>query len=177
MTSWSRVICHSSNVSFCSLYLLVLLALPSHMQSQEFTIEIGQPNIWSLEQAHYLLARMRAADQGLQNAPPSQTDLDPNQIQGTRMQILQTMLSAEVSFDQAAAVKNQAALRTFNGDFERKQILRTRLDDLNTQRLNVIRQLTDLNITLQKLTDENAKKEELDIVNAQISGKNSEKDN
>lgn len=70
------------------------LALPASAQ-ERVHIEIGEPNLWSLEQAHYLLARMRATDQDLKNRAPSDTDLDPNATQATRLELIRSFFGAD----------------------------------------------------------------------------------
>src|SRR5882724_6656792 len=62
-------------------------------------ITFGQPNIWSLEQAHYLLARMHERSLDLASRTPSDADLDPNATNGSRLSTLKTLLEAGVSFD------------------------------------------------------------------------------
>jgi hypothetical protein len=159
-----------SVISLLSVALLASKAT-SGDRPDRVQLEIGEPNVWSLEQAHYLLARLRAADEGLQNAPPTPADLDPNQIQATRLQLMQSMFNAEVSFDQTAAVKNQAAVQTFRADSERKQTLRSRLDKLNSDHLEVARQLTQLTLQAQTTTN----KEAAAALSAEILSKTGEK--
>lgn len=97
-------------------------------------ITFGQPNIWSLEQAHYLLARMHRQNLDLQTAPLG--TLDPNATNASRIDILKTLLQAGVSFDQAVGLNNELLRqdKTFNAD-RRRQLLnnRTSLQGESTQ--------------------------------------------
>src|SRR2546423_11934645 len=74
-------------------------------QPRPVVISFGQPNIWSLEQAHYLLARMHRQNLDLQTATLG--DLDPNATNASRIDILKTLIEAGVKFDQAVALNNQ----------------------------------------------------------------------
>ena len=86
-----------------SLALVVILLLsglrfPVYAQ-RPIIITIGQPNIWSLEQAHYLLSRMRAENLQLSNRRPTQDDLDPNAANGIRIQTLKMLLDISAALD------------------------------------------------------------------------------
>src|SRR2546423_15388884 len=61
-------------------------------------ISFGQPNIWSLEQAHYLLARMHRQNLDLQTKNVSRDDLDPNAVNARRINILKTLLEINAQY-------------------------------------------------------------------------------
>jgi hypothetical protein len=61
-------------------------------------ITIGRPNIWSFEQAHYLLARMHHRNRELEAA--SLQNLDPNKVNATRIKLLRQMLGISADFSQ-----------------------------------------------------------------------------
>ena len=107
--------------------LLTGFAPPIFAQQQRrpIVITFGQPNIWSLEQAHYLLARMHRQNLDLQTAPLGL--LDPNAANASRIDILKTLLQAGVSFDQAVGLNNELLRRdkVFNSD-RRRQLLNNR---------------------------------------------------
>src|SRR5215510_8559062 len=63
-------------------------------------IQIGKPSVWSLAQAHYLLAKMHQDNRGLATHMPSPNDLDPNAINSTRIQLLRTLLDIEGQYSQ-----------------------------------------------------------------------------
>src|SRR5689334_837177 len=53
-------------------------------------IMISRPSIWTLAQAHYLLAQMHKDDRALKLKALG--DLDPNAINRRRIEVLQTLL-------------------------------------------------------------------------------------
>ena len=118
-------------------------------------LKIGQPSIWSLAQAHYLLARMRDADQGIASPQPS---LAPNDINGYRFDVLRQVLGAEGGFNGVAGAKNQVEMQRVQKDLDRKQTSRIRLDEVHGQRQVVFTQLARVN---RKLAS--AKVEEQDL--------------
>jgi hypothetical protein len=120
-------------------------------QRQPVIISFGQPNIWSLEQAHYLLARMRSQGLGLQSKPFAAGDLDPNDVNGIRLEMLKQLLGVGVGFSQAAGFQNQQATSelSFNQD-RRHQLLAVR-DQRQTGLSNVGDQLAALNIEKARL--------------------------
>src|SRR5215211_3583795 len=85
--------------------LLLTGLLPVSVSAQDrrrkpVVVSFGQPNIWSLEQAHYLLARMHMTNLELQAKALTDADLDPNATNGTRIQILKQLLEINGQFDQ-----------------------------------------------------------------------------
>jgi hypothetical protein len=141
---------------FISTVLLTGSLLPRTLgqgpQRQAVIISFGQPNIWSLEQAHYLLARMRSQGLGLQSKPFQSNDLDPNDVNGIRLEMLKQLLGVGVGFSQAAGFQNQQATRelSFNQD-RRHQLLAVR-DQRQTDLSSVSDQLATLNIEKARLT-------------------------
>lgn len=101
-------------------------------QKEPVVINFGQPNIWSLEQAHYLLARLRDRSLDLKTRTPDDEDLDPNAANGKRLRSLKTFFGAGVNFDQTAGLQN----RLFQGNAEfnrtRRETLLTTRDQLQS---------------------------------------------
>src|SRR5918911_4946202 len=62
-------------------------------------VNADQPNVWTLEQAHYLLAQMHRRNLDLK--AKSLADLDPNEINGLRFEVLRTLIELGVKFDEA----------------------------------------------------------------------------
>ena len=86
----------SAVTSIISSILTVVVLLPgfampivAQIQTRPIVITFGQPNIWSLEQAHYLLSRMHRQNLDLQTAPLG--SLDPNATNAQRIDILKTL--------------------------------------------------------------------------------------
>ena len=124
--------------------LLPAFAIPVFSQSRPIVITFGQPNIWSLEQAHYLLSRMHRQNLDLQTARLG--DLDPNATNASRIDILKTLLSAGVSFDQAVGLNNQLLRndRTFNS--QRRQELLGNRTTLQAESTQLAREISALKI-------------------------------
>jgi len=113
-------------------------------QRKPVIISFGQPNIWSLEQAHYLLARMHRQNLDLQTAALG--DLDPNAANASRIDILKTLLEAGVKYDQAVALNNQVLKsdKTFNS--QRRQELLTQRSSLQDESTQLARDIASLKI-------------------------------
>src|ERR1044072_9304439 len=86
-------------------------------------VSFGQPNIWSLEQAHYLLARMHMTNLDLQAKALTDDDLDPNRITGTRIQIIKQLLEIGAQFDQGIGFQNQRIVENARFNDERRRNL------------------------------------------------------
>ncbi len=91
-------------------------------------VTVGRPNVWTMEQAHYLLEKNRAHDLGI--AAADLGALDANEIVGLRIDALKTLFTAQAQFDQATGAKNSAATSQYKIDSERYNRQRARLDDL-----------------------------------------------
>ena len=102
--------------SFFLTWLLPPTGFAADKKRKPIVVSFGQPNIWSLEQAHYLLARMHMTNLELQAKTLTDTDLDPNIIHGTRIEILKQLLEITGQYDQAVGFQNQRKL--FLGLFE-----------------------------------------------------------
>src|SRR2546421_7678167 len=94
----------------CALLCAALLAgwfiLPTSAQERRrkpVVVSFGQPNIWSLEQAHYILARMHLENQELR--AKSLAALDPNETNATRINILKQLFQVGAEFDQGIGVQ------------------------------------------------------------------------
>jgi hypothetical protein len=79
---------------------LNMLTLQLRAQSpQPIQITFGQPNIWSLEQAHYLLSQMHERSLGI-NAKKL-TDIDPNSAEGARINLVRQLFGLSGEFKQS----------------------------------------------------------------------------
>ena len=102
---------------------LLLQAAPN----PKIRVTLGEPNAWSLEQAHYLLEQRTARNQTLRPKEPLPEDLDPNAISGNRFQALRQTFSAGVSFDQSLGPQNAAAEKRLSLDVSSYESNRTAL--------------------------------------------------
>jgi hypothetical protein len=99
-------------------------------RNRAIIVNADQPNVWTLEQAHYLLAQMHRRNLDLK--AKSLEDLDPNEIAGLRFDVMRMLIEFGATFNQADLEANKllTANQTFNS--ERRQKLlddRTRLSD------------------------------------------------
>ncbi|HEV8367045.1 MAG TPA: IPT/TIG domain-containing protein [Pyrinomonadaceae bacterium] len=133
----------------CASLTIPLISIRSQAQNQQMTLTIGKPNIWSLAQAHYLLANVRNTNRSLKVASPG--DLNPNSLNGARMEVLRTLLGIEAQISTPQALTNSVAQQQFQADFARKQAGISRLDDLSKEHLQVIREISDVDIALAAL--------------------------
>jgi hypothetical protein len=129
---------------------VILIALPSdHVFAQKkerkpVVVSFGQPNIWSLEQAHYLLARMHMANLDLQAKALTETELDPNVTHATRIEILKQFLGIQAAFDQGVGFQNQRLVETARFNDTRRRELTTNRDGLRAQSMQLSLDLNQL---------------------------------
>lgn len=104
-------------------FLSIALLLPTistnadaQSPRERVVIHVGAPSIWSMGQAHYLLARMHRNNRDLETNKPDKNALDPNTINSTRLQMIRSLLEITAQFDQKLGVENRAKLR----EYERK---------------------------------------------------------
>jgi hypothetical protein len=180
-----------------SLELIVLLVsqlffLPSMVQAQvkKVSVTVGQPNIWSLEQAHYLLAQIRERNLGLRNPPLKPDDLDPNATNATRLDVLRTIFEMGVNFSQDIGInngiaRNNQALSQKNQAFSqqnlelnqaRQQELVIRRSSLFNQKNELLTEKSRLISEKESLVGNGAKEEELKPKDAAIRANQSEID-
>lgn len=78
---------------------LNLLLLPVQAQvGDPIEITFGQPNIWSLEQAHYLLSQMR--ERSMRIRADELKDLDPNSAEASRINLIRQLFGLTGEFKQ-----------------------------------------------------------------------------
>ena len=94
--------------SLCVINALALLCSPLLLRSvvgqapdhrgKPVVITFGQPNIWSLDQAHYLLSQLR--EQSLDFQAARLAELDPNETHGTRVNFMRRVFELAAQFKQ-----------------------------------------------------------------------------
>lgn len=144
--------------SFVAASLLLTGLFPPSAAAQDkkrkpVVVSFGQPNIWSLEQAHYLLARMHMANLDLQAKALSDSDLDPNATHGTRIQILKQLLEVGASFDQGVGFQNERLVETARFNDTRRRDLTANRDRLRAQSLQLSLDLNQLRRERAAVTD------------------------
>ncbi len=160
---------------FSSSILLPSTASAADKRRKPVVVSFGQPNIWSLEQAHYLLARMHMLNLDLQAKVLSADDLDPNATHGTRIQILKQLLEISGQFDQGAGFQNRRMVENARFNDTRRRELITHRSGLRDRALVLTGEISDLEIERARLeTDKDATQEEKDLKDQEIKSKNKE---
>lgn len=158
---------------------LILTAVPSaHLFAQKkerkpVVVSFGQPNIWSLEQAHYLLARMHMTNLDLQAKALTEAELDPNITHGTRIQIIKQLLEIGAQFDQGIGFQNDRIVETARFNDTRRRELITNRDRMRTDSLQLARDINRLEGERALVTD--ATSERARQLDAEIKQKKDDK--
>ena len=116
------------------------------------TVTPGTPSIWSMEQAHYLLNRLRANNDAITTKVPSAEDLDANAVNGIRLNAKQTSLGVSAAFDQTIATQNKIALQQFDQSSSRHSESQKQADRMRAQLYQDQITLADLNGQAARLT-------------------------
>lgn len=145
----------------------VLVFLPAQVQAQTVPIVItaDQPNVWTLEQAHYLLAQMHRRNLDLK--AKGLTDLDANAINGVNIDILKTLLEVGVEFSQEDLFNNKQAKSNIGFNNTRRQALIKQNDENRNKTLQLSEDIAILNSKLKQAQTE----EERAAINAEIEQK------
>lgn len=122
-------------------------------------ITIGKPSIWTLAQAHYLLAQVHNTNRGLQVA--SLGDLDPNGINRQRIEVLRTMFGASVDYNQITGLKNDLTQQRYALMINRQREVRSLTDQRRNELYQVTRELTLLQSEIGQLRTAQNPNEEL----------------
>jgi hypothetical protein len=124
---------------------LPLGATPAPAQQaprRAIVVSAEQPSVWTLEQAHYLLAQMHRRNLDLKATGLG--ELDPNEINGLNFDVMRTLVEFGVTFDDAARFNNSLLTRDRRFDAERAIRLQTRRDQLADQSLALNRDVARL---------------------------------
>lgn len=136
-------------------------------EKRAVVINADQPNVWTLEQAHYLLAQMHRRNLDLK--AKSLEDLDPNEINGLNFSVLRQLVELGVKFDQKDLENNKSALENREFNNERRQSLIRQNDQLREESLKLSGEISDLELRKTQAGTE----EEKDQLTAQINAKTS----
>ena len=138
-------------------------------------VSFGQPNIWSLEQAHYLLARMHMTNLELQAKALTDKELDPNATNGTRIQILKQLLEVNGQFDQGVGFQNRRIVENARFNDSRRRELITRRDANRVEATNLRREIARLEIERARMdSDSSTSPEARELKKLEIDKKNEE---
>jgi hypothetical protein len=139
----------------CAALLLPLVPRPAEASDgRRVIIEIGQPSVWSLGQAHYLLAKMHRTNRKLNTRFPTAEDLDSNKIAATRIEALRQSIGVEGQFDQGMGVRNDIAMRRLREGEARREASRADLAARQADLQRVNGELADLNEQIAVLEED-----------------------
>ena len=116
------------------------------------TLEIGQPSVWSLAQAHYLLTKMHQTNRSLDTRMPTLDQLDASRANASKLEILRTLLQVDAGFDQSVGLKNQVELQHFREKEERKVQAQIQVQQRQAALQQLDQELLDLNQQIAVLT-------------------------
>jgi subtilisin-like proprotein convertase family protein len=111
-------------------------------QDRIIVINADQPNIWTLEQAHYLLAQMHRRNLDLR--AKSLEDLDPNEITGLRFEVLKTLIDFGATFNQADAMSNRLFAQNQEFNSTRRRELTAEGDRLRRESNSLAAEIEEL---------------------------------
>lgn len=138
-------------------FSLCLSFVPRQANAQigsKVQIRIGKPSVWSMGQAHYLLAQMRQKNRTLQTKMPDEATLDPNSINATSISILKTLLDVRGEYNQKLAVENSQARREESINLQRRDEARLKLAGKLNERDDLIFRIEDMERKLARLSKE-----------------------
>lgn len=138
---------------------------PVAAQRRVIVVNADQPNLWTLEQAHYLLAQMHRRNLDLK--AKSLEELDPNEIAGLRFDVMRMLVEFGATFNQADLASNRllSANQSFNS--ERRQQLLTERDGLRRESVNLAGDIEGLETEKASTEDKDAQK----VLEAKIAAK------
>lgn len=138
-------------------------------------VSFGQPNIWSLEQAHYLLARMHMQNLDLKARELAENELDPNAVNAFRITILKQLLEVGVEFDDAMRFQNELLTRNTRFNSNRRLELTSERDGLQSESLQLSREIAVLESERAEMdADKSASDDDKKLKDAEIKQKKAE---
>jgi cell division protein FtsB len=130
-------------------------------------VTLGKPNVWTMEQAHYLLEKNRAHDLGIATADLGA--LDANEIVGYRLEAIKSLLAAQVQYDATVGKKNNATVSQYNTDMAQYNLLRDQFDELRTRHTPFPEHLAHAKAKLTPLHNEKPRPKEIATQNAEVT--------
>lgn len=153
----------------CAALLAGRLAPLTHAQERKrkpVVVSFGQPSIWSLEQAHYLLARMH--QENLELRASSLAALDPNETHGRSINILRQMLGIGVEFDDTIRFQNSRRTRNIEFNDQRRLELISERDQLRNDRRSAKLDINRLELERARMTADNSTEAERAAKDAEL---------
>ena len=138
---------------------------PVRAQRRLIVVNAEQPNLWTLEQAHYLLAQMHRRNLDLR--AKSLEALDPNEIAGLRFDVMRMLVEFGATFNQADLASNRLLSANTSFNAERRQQLLTERDRLRKDSVQLAGDIEALEIEKAGTEDQDAQK----VLEAKIAAK------
>lgn len=142
-------------ICLCWSFLIPMIPRPAEATDpyQFVIVTPGQPTIWSLGQAHYLLANMHQRNRDLSTRLPNENDLDPNRANASRLEALRRALRIEAQFDESIGAKNDLETERFRREEARQENARITLEERRQERTQVENELLVINEELTRLQE------------------------
>ena len=144
-------------------FSLCLSFLPEQAEAQigkKVQIQIGKPSVWSMGQAHYLLADMRQKNRALKSRMPDDAALDPNAINATSIKILRTLLDVRGEYNEQIGRQNSQFEREERFSLGRRDDARRKLAGKQNERDDLQFRIEDIERKLARLKKEKALRDE-----------------
>jgi hypothetical protein len=138
--------------------------------TKDARLMVGKPAVWTLEQAHYLLARQRHTNLDLQTKALKGDDLDPNAINSSKLDALRMLFSAEASFDQGRGLENNTTVDRRSEMRTQQAELNRRLSGYRGQQTALVREIGDRQVEAAAF-DPETQKADLAVKNAEVAAK------
>jgi len=144
---------------------LSLAQTPVQQRDRIIVVNADQPNVWTLEQAHYLLAQMHRRNLDLK--AKSLEDLDPNEIAGLRFDVMRMLVEFGATFNQADLASNRLFSRNQAFNTERRENLLAERSGLRRESLRLTGEIEELETQKADTKDE----DEIKRLDAKIAAK------
>lgn len=127
-----------------NIFLGLNLSLPLKIRGQNRPVIItaDQPNVWTLEQAHYLIQQLHRRNLDLR--AKNLDNLDANAINGVNIDILRTMLDIQAAYNQGVGLDNKLTAQSKEYNADRREQLLNQRDSLNQQNLALVQDIARL---------------------------------
>jgi hypothetical protein len=122
---------------------------------EDVTVETGQPAVWSLGQAHYLLANLHLRDRRLSVDLPSSTELNPNKANSSRLDVYKSFLGVEGQYDQAMAVRNGMMMDQYRRNLSERRRAQGELEARRRNRDELSSEIKSISLNIAGLQEQN----------------------
>ncbi|NKB32629.1 MAG: hypothetical protein GKR91_05975 [Pseudomonadales bacterium] len=132
-------------LSFCSCVSI------STAQTDRVSIDFGKPEIWTLDEAHYLLRNVKENSGAI--SVQALTNLNPNETNASSVRMLRSAFEASLVYDEPVQIANRLKLDNYNYELSRKRELEQNLDDQRMIETSLIADIALLDIEIAALPE------------------------